>query len=422
MVSVVSPGRPVSGFRVGRLVGDLVAAEDHVSGVGAGHRALRVAQNREVLVVQHGDEDLDVLVPESVVAFLGHPAVLDRRADQTDLHPALLRIGRMRAEGEQLEVIRLPEQSAVGAYEVGFGGVLGEAAVAGILFDPAVDRLAQVHEPAMVTEVLEGHDVGVDVLGRGVRMRVLDVIAVQEGVLHELPVDGLLEDLDARGHERSEIVRGQDGVHLGAEPVGDVDGRLGVVHHPDEPVSLLGGQLHEIALVTVGLTEGVVAGDRAQRAVGVVRPTVVRAREQPATALFLLLDHGAAVTALVDEGLDAAVALADDDDVVPRHLQGEEVARLRDLGSVGDDRRKAAEDAVPLEFRDCRIDELVRFEPGEVLVLVGGVVAQMIECAANAFLGGNPDLCHGAVLQSRAEASPGGHVFGCRSDRRPKSN
>lgn len=106
----------------------------------------------------------------------------------------------------------------------------------------------------------------------------------------------------------------------------------------------------------------------------------------------------------VDERLDAAVALSDHDDVVPRHLQGEEVAGAGDLGTVSDDRGDTSEDEVTFPLGHGGIGEFLRLEPGDVVEFVRRVVAQVIQGAANAFLAGGSDLGHcvsSSVVRSR---------------------
>src|SRR6185436_7181344 len=98
-------------------------------------------------------------VPDPVPAFLRQAALFERGRDQTNLHVAALWITAVRAEGEQLEMVRLFEQRTVGPHQVAFRDVLGETAIAGVLLDPSVDGLAEIEEPAVVSEVLEGHDI-----------------------------------------------------------------------------------------------------------------------------------------------------------------------------------------------------------------------------------------------------------------------
>ena len=116
----------------------------------------------------------------------------------------------------------------------------------------------------MPAEVLERHHVGVDDLAGGIGVRVLNVIAVQERVLHDLPVGRLVEAGRAEAHQVLEVVAGQDRVHLRSEPLGDVDRGLRIVHDPDESVALLAGQLDQAVLAAVDVAEGVVAGDHSQ--------------------------------------------------------------------------------------------------------------------------------------------------------------
>ena len=81
------------------------------------------------------------------------------------------------------------------------------------------------------------------------------------------------------------MIRREHRIDVRSEPCGDVDIGLGVVNDPDESVPFLGGDLDQAVFAAVDLTEGVVAGDRPQRAVRIVGPAVIAAREDAATAL-----------------------------------------------------------------------------------------------------------------------------------------
>ena len=110
---------------------------------------LGVPQEREVLGMKNCEQNLPVLVPQASPLLLGHLGVRHRRHDQAHLHAAALRIGGVGPEGEELEVIRLPQQGAVGKQEMGFRDVLGQASVAGVFLDPPIDRLARGDETAV---------------------------------------------------------------------------------------------------------------------------------------------------------------------------------------------------------------------------------------------------------------------------------
>src|SRR3546814_6682778 len=113
-----------------------------------------------------------------------------------------------------------------------------------------------------------------DDLSRGVRVGVLDVVTVEERVLHDLPVDRLLETFAAHAQQLIEPIARHDLVHLGAQPCGNVDLGTCLVNDPDEAVPLFARELDQTELTAVGITHGVVASDGAKRAINVIGPAV----------------------------------------------------------------------------------------------------------------------------------------------------
>ena len=382
------------------LVDHLVAAQHHPACVGAGQPLLRAAQQREVLLVQHSQQDRPVLLPDAGVALRRHPAGFQRRDEQPHLHPAAPGVGRMRPEGEQLEVVvGLAQQRAVRQQEVPLGDVRAEVRIARVLLQEPVDGLARAHHPGVPAEVLHGLHVGVDMLARRVRVRVLDVVVVHERVLHQLPVGRLVEPLGPEGGQLAEPVPGQDLVHLRAQPRGDVDRRARPVDHPDQAVPLLRRQLDQPVLGPVHLAERSLAGDRPQRPVDVVGPPVVPAGEQAAAPALLLLQQRTPVPAHVHEGLHRPIELPRHDHPVSRHLQRDEVVRLGQLAGVGHDRRHPAEHQVPLPLRELTVGVLAGAERDELPGRVGGVVAEVLEGPLDPVAaGGDGRGCHHGLL------------------------
>ena len=94
---------------------------------------------------------------------------------------------------------------------------------------------------------------------------------------------------------------------------------------------------------------------RRERAVGAVRPGVVRADEVARVARARRADLGAAMRAAVVEGVDRAVGVARDDDALARQPRGEEVARALELAFMAEPQPDPAEDARALLLEHRRV-------------------------------------------------------------------
>lgn len=108
--------------------------------------------------------------------------------------------------------------------------------------------LRRREEPDVKPELLVDVVVGVEVRPGALGVDESDVIAVEEGVLHHLPVDVLVERSDPEARELIELHGIERIGQPVAEPLVEIEGRAWVVDDPDQSVSLAGRQRHQTHL------------------------------------------------------------------------------------------------------------------------------------------------------------------------------
>ena len=140
------------------------------------------------------------------------------------------------------------------------------------------------------------------------------VIALKEGVHHQLPIAGHVVAVVVVDVHVAKAHGGQVADQLVGQ-VGKIGLGLVVQNRPDDAALLHAGQLGQAELALVDLTEGLLARDRRQLAGKVVAPGVIGADEQLGR-LHLLVAHQprAAVAADVHQGVDLAGLVAGQDD------------------------------------------------------------------------------------------------------------
>src|SRR5262249_21140459 len=89
-------------------------------------------------------------------------------------------------------------------------------------------------------------------------------------------------------------------------------------------------------------------GHAGELAVGGIAPAVVRAREDRRVAVVVAAHLHPAVTARVQKDVDAAPAVAAENDRFLAHRRGEEISGPRDLALVADEEPGAREDPLAL--------------------------------------------------------------------------
>jgi hypothetical protein len=90
---------------------------------------------------------------------------------------------------------------------------------------------------------------------------------------------------------------------------------------------------------------------------------VKRTGEDDPAAAFEAAEHGAAVTACIDEGVQRAIAVASNKDGLSTHISREVVILVGDLALVGEIDPVALEDVFHLEFEDFRVGKDVAGDP-----------------------------------------------------------
>src|SRR5262249_38733468 len=92
-----------------------------------------------------------------------------------------------------------------------------------------------------------------------------------------------------------------------------------------------------------------------EAAVGVEAPAVIATGQPRRVALALVGHLGAAVSAAIEQHIDAAVAVADHDYGLTAELDGDVIAGVRHLALVADEQPRAAEDALHFELEQLGI-------------------------------------------------------------------
>ena len=240
-----------------------------------------------------------------------------------------------------LDMVELPDQQRVGEELVDRHDML---AVVAFGLGPGadfVDRGLGDAEAAIEAGRIERAAIADEVRRDGFPMQMRDVIALEEGVDRELPVDARIDAIRRKeriglGLERREI--GGDR----AEPGIDVDhhalaGRHRLGPHEQQAVFLDRRQAHQPVACEIESGEAHLVGGAQKLAGGVVGPAVIGAGEGPRVAAALR-HRRAAMAADIGEGAHLAVGAARHQHRHAGDILGDVVARL------GEPRREAHED------------------------------------------------------------------------------
>ena len=182
-------------------------------------------------------------------------------------------------------------------------------------------------------------------------MEPLDVVAVEERVDDELPVEAAL---DVHRPERG-VASETEAVQLvgeGAEVSCDVDRRPRGRDGPDEAGAFLDGHGNEVAVTFAWEPLGVRNVD--ESSIQAVGPAVVAADESLLVSTRRVGEAGAAVTAHVEERPEGAVAPARDHERNAERIVRDEVAGRGELGGVRDDDRQVAKEGDPFGVEASR--------------------------------------------------------------------
>ncbi len=262
---------------------------------------------------------------------------------------------RERGVGRELEIA----QALGDAHVVGVAHAVHAVAHLAQVLDVGVDEGLRVERRALPDPEPRGDD--------ELRVRLHDVVHLDEGLDAELPVHREAAGVPLLGPHRLELPRLEV---RGGRFEGLAHGR-GVVVEVDPRAAAPGLAAHryevEVFLHQVVLGEGAALGDRDVLAVEPVAPSVERAPEATGADAAALDELHAPVAAGVLEGDDLHVVVAHDDDRLVEELVLDEVARLRDLFEPARHLPHARPEALVLEPEELRV----------VVALLGHAVSEL---------------------------------------------
>lgn len=138
----------------------------------------------------------------------------------------------------------------------------------------------------------------------------------------------------------------------------------------------LGQVVGAVAVEAVGVAGIARVFDLEQLATVVESPAVERAGVAGTVAALVPAEHGAAVAAGIEEGIELPVLVARDEDRLAPHGQGEEVVLFGDLAFMGQVDPVALEDVLHLQVEQARVGEHLAFaaiDAGFTVVLKHGI-------------------------------------------------
>ena len=259
----------------GRLVppvGDVLLR----SGVEA---LLDVLPVRKVFLEDNGHQEVHVAVPVPLRA-LGQGRL---RGVELDVHPGPIRIVSHRVDPPGLEVVLLQDEDGVREEHVDERGVVDEVPVRLGHAAQLLDGTAHVDAAAVPAERFEGSDVGVNEPVEGLGVQHPDVVGLEEGVDHELPVHLLLEHPGLVEGVPAEVERRE----IPLRPLERrVDGEFGAGarHRPHEPVLLDHRNRGKAVARRIHPRKALVVRDPEQLPVRAVCPAMVGTDEAPPVA------------------------------------------------------------------------------------------------------------------------------------------
>ena len=258
-------------------------------------------------------------------------------------------------------------QHGVGEELVEHDGVVADAPVLRGLALQLGERALGGRPAHVAAHAFVGGDVVEEQREHRAGMQVAEMIELEEGVDHQLPVHARPDRLGRMQFPALHVPARQVGVER-AEIGIDVEAGVLVVlqrrrHDPDQAVLLGHLEAAQAVLALVEVAERGTVGDADQPAGEVVAPAVIGADEGALVrAAGLLLDGGAAMATDVEEGAQHAVGATRHQDRLASVVMDDEVARLAQLAREGDDDGIAAEQEIDLALEAHRI--VIPFDRG----------------------------------------------------------
>ena len=228
-------------------------------------------------------------------------------------------------------MVDLPDDDGVGEQLVDRDDVRAQVALVVGQCAQRLDRGARHAHAAVASRAVEGAAIADEVWRDGFPVEMRDVIALEERVDGELPVDARRDAVDRIERIGLRLQRGEIGNERSEHRI-DVDlGRLPLPQrrraHEDHAVLLAGRQPHQPVRADIEAGEARLVGDAEQPALRVVGPGVIGADEGPGVAAALC-HRCAAMAADIGEGAHRAVGPAHQQHRHAGHVLGDVVAGL----------------------------------------------------------------------------------------------
>ena len=215
-------------------------------------------------------------------------------------------------------------------------------------------------------------------------VQVAEVIELEEGVDHQLPVHAR-PDRHRAVHLPAFHVPGLEIGRERSQEGADVEfGTLPLFqrrrNNPDKTIFFRHGERAQAMPAAVEITEPGAVRDPKELSGEIVAPAVVGADEGAlARAARLQFDTGRAVAADVEEGAQLSVGSPGDQDRLPGLVVGDEIARLAQLPREGDHDRVATEQQRDLALMPGRIEVLLNRGMAHARTVVARVGAHHLE-------------------------------------------